>query len=98
MTLEEILEAIRGVTADTLADLPGYADNVAAIFGNSDAAIAEANAALEEARAEIQRLQTENYKLMVAAGGNANIQTEPNPAEEDEDEPVNPDDYIKEED
>lgn len=96
MTLDEVLESIRGVTADTVADLPGYADNVAAIFSSSDAAIAEANAALEEARAEIQRLQAENYKLMVAAGGNANTEREPDPADEDAGEPVNPDDYIKE--
>ena len=101
MTLDELLDAIRGADADAIGDFPGYADEIARIVGDgragADAALAEANEALAAKDAEIQRLQAENYKLMVAAGDGAS-DSAPEPVEDPEPEDINPEDYISEED
>ena len=85
MEFDEMLNALRGVDADTLGDVPGYVDQIAQYVGdmttNSNAALQEVNAQLEQKDAEIQRLQAENYKLMVSKG--TNVTAEPDPVQED---------------
>ena len=78
MGLEEILESMRGWEVE---DAPGYADQIAQLFGDAkagaDASLAEVNSALEQKDAEIQRLQAENYKLMSAVGSAGAVSTDP---------------------
>lgn len=101
-TMDEILEALRSVTADTVGDVAGYADQIAQVFGDtvagSTAQLDEVNAALAAKDAEIQRLQAENYKLMTAnatsMGGEGD--TEPDTDEEPDGSEIDPKDYIKE--
>lgn len=80
MGLEEILEAMRGWEVQ---DAPGYADQIAQLFGDAtagaDAALAEVNSSLEQRDAEIQRLQAENYKLMSAVGSAGAVSADPDP-------------------
>lgn len=94
MGLEEILEAMRGWEVQ---DAPGYADQIAQLFGDAtagaDAALAEVNSSLEQKDAEIQRLQAENYKLMSAVGSAGGASADPDPTDpapepDSEDAPV----------
>lgn len=90
MDIDELLNGLRGMDADTLGDMPGMVDQVAQYIGdlntNSQAALMEVNQQLESQAAEIQRLQAENYKLMVAAGSaqgdDTQAESEPDPADE----------------
>lgn len=95
MGIDELLDTIRGVTGDTLGDLPGYCDDVARFVSGQNATLEEVNSALAEKDAEIQRLQAENYKLMTAAAAPAYADTTPDPSE-DESGDFSITDYIKE--
>lgn len=101
MTLDEVLEAVRGVTGDTVGDLPGYADEIARIFTTQDSAMAEVNQALAQKDAEIEKLQAANYRLMVAASEPADPDPAPDPSEDGDPEDSGDfdiTDYIKEDD
>lgn len=103
MTVEELLDALRGIDADTIGEIGGYADEIARVVGDmsagADASLKEANDALAAKDAEIQRLQAENYKLMTSLGSAIDTEQESEPDGSGEDEEVEDFDiteYIKE--
>lgn len=105
MGLDELLDALRAITADDVESVGGYADDIARLVGDmrsgADASIAEANEALAARDAEIQRLQAENYKLMTALGSAIDAEPGPEPTGEGEGEEVDDfdiSDYIEKED